>query len=342
MNQLKKITFLLFDGNQTTNFLHKKGMKRFMMELSDNIHIQCSRCNHKFIIDKDFYEPNISYYDHGTNGMGEEVEYSIEDDIRCEICNNNISFKISGSEYPIGVFNSSDHSISGATFVSNPTFEMIYFPENDCQDEYKNLNDFLCKNQIDTLYHFTRVENLANIINYGLVPRNIIESNNIDSHFNDEWRYDNCTDANCLSIEFPNYKMFYSLRMSEPNTKWVVIKFKIQILFDFKCAYCWTNAGDSSMYTKSLQSRMGVAAFIDLYNNHPRYPKREDTKINNWYPTNPQAEILVFGTIPIKYVDCIYFQDYETLSAFKDIVPDNITTKVHSRAFSYRSDWKFW
>ena len=96
------------------------------------------------------------------------------------------------------------------------------------------------------------------------------------------------------------------------------------------------------MYTKSLQSRMGVAAFIDLYNNHPRYPKREDTKINNWYPTNPQAEILVFGTIPIKYVDCIYFQDYETLSAFKDIVPDNITTKVHSRVFSYRSDWKFW
>ena len=163
------------------------------MKLSDNIHIQCSRCNHKFIIDKDFYEPNISYYDHGTNGMGEEVEYSIEDDIRCEICNNNISFKISGSEYPIGAFNSSDHSISGATFVSNPTFEMIYFLENDldCQDEYKNLNDFLCKNQIDTLYHFTRVENLANIINYGLVPRNIIESNNIDSHFNDEWRYDN-------------------------------------------------------------------------------------------------------------------------------------------------------
>lgn len=27
-----------------------------MMKLSDNIHIQCSRCNHKFIIDKDFYE----------------------------------------------------------------------------------------------------------------------------------------------------------------------------------------------------------------------------------------------------------------------------------------------
>ncbi len=315
-----------------------------MMKLSDNIHIQCSRCNHKFIIDKDFYEPNISYYDHGTNGMGEEVEYSIEDDIRCEICNNNISFKISGSEYPIGAFNSSDHSISGATFVSNPTFEMIYFLENDldCQDEYKNLNDFLCKNQIDTLYHFTRVENLANIINYGLVPRNIIESNNIDSHFNDEWRYDNCTDANCLSIEFPNYKMFYSLRMSEPNTKWVVIKLKIQILFDFKCAYCWTNAGDSSMYTRSLQSRMGAAAFIDLYNNHPGYPKREDTKINDWYPTNPQAEILAFGTIPIKYIDCIYFQDYETLSAFKDIVPDNITTKVHSQVFSYRSDWNFW
>ena len=130
-----------------------------MMELSDNIHIQCSKCNHKFIIDRDFYKPNISYYNHGANGMGEEIDYSIEDDIRCEICHNIISFEISGSEYPIGAFNFSDHSISGATFVNNPRFEMIYFPENDldCQDEYDYLNDFLCKNQINTLYHFTRV-----------------------------------------------------------------------------------------------------------------------------------------------------------------------------------------
>lgn len=315
-----------------------------MMVLSSNINLQCLKCNHKFTIYKDYYEPIISYYEHGTNGMGEEINYSIKDSIRCEICGNMISFGIYGSEYPIGAFNSSDNSISGAKFINIPQFQIIQSPEAywNYSSEYEYLNDFLCKNQIDTLYHFTRIKNLTNIINYGLLPRNVIEKNNIDSQFNDVWRYDNCTNANCLSIEFPNYKMFYSLRMSEPNTKWVVLKLNIQILFDFKCAYCWTNAGDSTMYTTSVQSRMGVNAFIDLYKNRSGYPKREETNIKDWYPTNPQAEVLVFGAIPIKYIDCIYFQDEATRSAYKHIIPNNITTKVNSRVFSYRSDWNFW
>lgn len=315
-----------------------------MMVLANDIHLQCSRCNHIFAISKDYYEPSISYHKHGSNGMGEEIYYSIENNIKCEVCGNIIFFGIYGFEYPIGALDSSNYSISGAKFITNPQFEILYSPEDyfNYSNGYDCLNNFLCEKQIDSLYHFTRIENLANILTYGLLPRDTIEKNNITSHFNDAWRYDNCTNANCLSLEFPNYKMFYSLRKSEPDSKWVVLKFNIKILFNFKCAYCWTNAGDASMYTTSLQSRMNVDAFFDLYNNRSGYPKREDTKIKDCYPTNPQAEILAFGTIPIKYIDCIYFQDYETLSAFKDIVPDNITAKVHSRVFSYRSDWNFW
>lgn len=315
-----------------------------MMVLTNDIHIQCSRCNHGFAINKDYYEPSISFYEHGSNGMGEEIDYSIEDTIRCEVCGNMISFGIYGSEYPVGAFDSSDYSISGAQFTTNPQFEILYSPEDypTYTNDYDRLNSFLCERQIDTLYHFTRIENLASILTYGLLPRDTIENSNIVSHFNDAWRYDNCTNANCLSLEFPNYKMFYSLRKAEPNSKWIVLKLNIQILFDFKCAYCWTNAGDANIYTTSLQSRMNVDAFFDLYNNRPGYPKREETKIKDWYPTNPQAEILVFGAIPIKYIDCIYFQDHETLYAFKQIIPDNITSKVHNRVFSYRSDWNFW
>ena len=76
-----------------------------MMVLTNDIHIQCSRCNHGFAINKDYYEPSISFYEHGSNGMGEEIDYSIEDTIRCEVCGNMISFGIYGSEYPVGKSN---------------------------------------------------------------------------------------------------------------------------------------------------------------------------------------------------------------------------------------------
>lgn len=80
-----------------------------------------------------------------------------------------------------------------------------------------------------------------------------------------------------------------------------------------------TNAGDANIYTTSLQSRMNVDAFL-IYTIIVLVILNGRNKIKDWYPTNPQAEILVFGAIPIKYIDCIYFQDYETLYAFKHII----------------------
>ncbi len=315
-----------------------------MMILSDHIHIQCLKCNHKITIDQFCYEPTISYFNHGSNGMGEEINYSIEDDIKCEVCGNTISFSICGSEYPIGAFNFADHNINGAKFINNPQFIIQYSHEEyiEYSNDDERLRSFLRVNQIDTLYHFTRIENLASILNFGLLPRKVLETKKISSIFNDPFRYDNCTNATCLSIEFPNYKMFYSLRMAEPNTKWVVLKLNIDILFEYKCAYCWANAGDASMYNKPLQSRMGTDAFIDLYSNHNGYPKREETKINDWFPTNPQAEVLVFDVIPLKYIDSINFQDCTTLNNFKHLIPDSIIAKVYPKVFSYRSDWEFW
>lgn len=39
----------------------------------------------------------------------------------------------------------------------------------------------LKQRQIDRLYHFTQAENLSNIFRYGLLPREILENEEIDS-----------------------------------------------------------------------------------------------------------------------------------------------------------------
>jgi len=89
----------------------------------------------------------------------------------------------------------------------------------------------LMQRQIDTLYHFTQADNLTNIFRYGLLPRDILEKRHINSYYNDDYRYDNCLDAVCMSLEFPNYKMFYKLRQENIMIDWAVLKLDAQILY---------------------------------------------------------------------------------------------------------------
>lgn len=200
----------------------------------------------------------------------------------------------------------------------------------------------LKQRNIDRLYHFTQAENLSNIFTYGLLPRKNLEEENIYSCFNDDYRYDDCLDAVCMSIEFPNYKMFYKLRQDDPNVDWAVLRLDAQILCDFECAYCWTNAGDASMYNIPLRERMGKRAFLGLFEDRPFYPKREELNISDWYPTNPQAEVLVFGVIPVTYIQNVYFENRNTLTKYRDIISNEINAQINSTVFSYRNDWKYW
>lgn len=204
------------------------------------------------------------------------------------------------------------------------------------------MEELLKQRQIDRLYHFTQAENLSNIFKYGLLPRNILEDSTIPSCFNDDYRYDNCLNAVCMSIKFPNYKMFYRLRQDNSDVDWAVLRLNAQILCDFPCAYCWTNAGNSTMYNTPLEERMGTNAFLELFEDRPNYPKREELNIADWYPTNPQAEVLVFGTIPIRYIENVYFENRQTLVKYKEIIPNYINTAINSSVFKYRNDWEFW
>lgn len=204
------------------------------------------------------------------------------------------------------------------------------------------MKKILEQKQIDTLYHFTRVENLENIFKYGLIPRDILDTREIRSTYNDEYRYDGHFDAVCTSIEFPNYKMFYKLRQDNPETDWVVLGLDANILCDYECAYCWTNAGDAIIYTVPIEERKGMDAFLELFDDREGYPKRESLHINDRYPTNPQAEVLVFGTIPTNYIRAVYFENDRDRNEYIDLVPINISAIVNSNVFCPRNDWQAW
>jgi len=196
--------------------------------------------------------------------------------------------------------------------------------------------------QINKLYHFTRAENLQNICQFGLVPRQYLDAQQMKSVYNDEYRFDNCPNAICLSIEFPNYKMFYKLRKENPTTDWAVLQLDASILYKFSCAYCWTNAGDATIYNEPLQQRMKADAFKDMFGDRPSYPQRCDLNIYECYPTNPQAEVLVFGVIPTEYIQSIYFERVEVLQNYQEYILNEIPQSINTSLFLPRIDWSAW
>jgi hypothetical protein len=169
-----------------------------------------------------------------------------------------------------------------------------------------------------------------------------LEAKGIDVQTNDQYRYDGCEDAICLSVEFPNYKMFYKLRQENTSVKWAVLELRASLICDLDCVFCHDNAGSAKVYNIPLEDRMDKRAFEKMFDELCDGPSRKKLGIDSWYPTNPQAEILVFDKIPTSYFHSIFFDDYETLNEYKAVIPPSINAKVDRSAFSYRKDWEFW
>ena len=96
------------------------------MEIESDIFIRCERCGCVFGIHKDEIEFEAYVYDHGENGMGDEVEYRYDSAIECRNCGNEICFRISGFEYPVGAFNYEDYEIEGGDFIEEPHMIIVY------------------------------------------------------------------------------------------------------------------------------------------------------------------------------------------------------------------------
>lgn len=202
------------------------------------------------------------------------------------------------------------------------------------------IEKILSERGISSLVHFTRAENLPNILKYGICPR--AELYEKDAIFNDEYRFDGCENAVCTSIEFPNYKMFYRLRMDDPEADWVVLIISADAMVDFDCAFCEMNAGSKPMYSMPLKERMGSSALQTLFKDVSDGRRRADLGIPDCLPTNPQAEVLVFGTIPVDYITHVVFEDAATKKEYKKCIPDDIEAVIKQGYFAPRMDYKMW
>jgi hypothetical protein len=197
------------------------------------------------------------------------------------------------------------------------------------------------------LVHFTRVENLESILENGILPRNSLESLNTIPLTNDEIRLDGFLNAISVSIEFPNYRMFWKCRCdaknkdSIPHENWVVIGIKPNVLWEKDCAFCSTNAANSAMIKTKIEERKGAEAFDQLFREVESKPTRELMRINDRCPTDPQAEILVFDKIEPEFIFGAAFKHNLPMGKFREKFPQK-KFKVFSSLFAPRDDYNHW
>jgi hypothetical protein len=195
--------------------------------------------------------------------------------------------------------------------------------------------------KIKQVWHFTRLVNIDSILEHGLLSRQQLETTGIDSEYNDENRFDYQNGAICCSIGFPNYRMFYRLRQSHFGVDWVVIALNPKILWEKDCAFCITNAANSSVTCIPIEDRKGPKAFNALYEEIEGKPSRSELDILDSFPTDPQAEVLVLDPIEVDYI--IGVATESSLIATELAAKHKGYLFKHMRElFAPRSDWEHW
>lgn len=199
------------------------------------------------------------------------------------------------------------------------------------------------KRGIKFLVHFTRLENLDNILRNGIIPRSDMKDEfvnpcdflsddnkeNSDKYiYNDHYRYDGKCDYSCLSINFPNDLMFYKLRIDNPNSKWAIIFLSTETLLSYDCLFYPCNAASGDVSHQDISNYQGAKALDAMFQN------------NSNYPQDVQAEVMVKGIIEPKYIIGCAFSEQEYVDKYKAVYP-NLEFISHSngQGFFGKREW---
>ena len=173
---------------------------------------------------------------------------------------------------------------------------------------------------ITRLVHFTRVDNLASIMQHGIVPIANAPGRRIAPVINDESRWDGHRDASCLSITRPNHHMFFGLRADNPQVEWVVLLLQPSLLWTKPCAFCCHNAADGRISSQPLPQLQNLASLSGMFNELENFSSRQDQRLQPYDTTDVQAEVLVFDTIEPQYIFGAAFNKQEAKAAYEGLL----------------------
>lgn len=168
----------------------------------------------------------------------------------------------------------------------------------------KDLHDYITGRGVIGLRHFTRRENLQSILTHGLLPKSTLNEMGVKYVANDDLRLDGI-DGVCLSVSFPNYKLFWSFRA--PDNKpldWVVLDLSPGVVRGKLCIFNARNAAHNSMSKQPIEERTRIGALAEMFYDQML---RSRLSLPDDYTTDPQAEIVVPERIDPELIDNVLF-----------------------------------
>jgi hypothetical protein len=173
---------------------------------------------------------------------------------------------------------------------------------------------------IPRLVHFTHAANLESILKHGLYSVTEAQMFGFDPAVNDSQRLDGHPWSVSLSIASPNHKMFYKYRMLGEGDDWVVLLVDRAVLWKKDCAFYPRNAADHRMRELSSAGQKTIQAFESMYAPLDDLPAREAQRLNVFDPTDPQAEVLVFGRIEPGMIQGVAFDSAALRARFTPLL----------------------
>lgn len=232
------------------------------------------------------------------------------------ICNiyPSITINLDGAGEPngTGLIADNNGTISGVVGIEKSDIsDVLEGPFDELVQAEPSVKDLVCLRDIPYLVHFTRVENLDSILSFGLISIKEARAEGLSPIISDPNRWDDRLDRTSLSISFPNYKMFWKRRMEAPDQDWVILKLKPSILWEYDCLYCAHNGADRRIRRCSDEKLRAVDAFEGMFSEGLNNVNRSAAGLKSFYPTDPQAEVLVRGRIAPENIMEVVFSSAE-------------------------------
>lgn len=227
-------------------------------------------------------------------------------------------------------------------------------------DRRRALHSYIRERGVTGLGHFTRLKNLESILQRGLLPRRTLDQMGAEYFPNDQLRLDH-VEGVCVSISFPNYKLFYRFRKAFPGEHWVVIDLSTAIVEKKACLFNSRNAASAAMTRIGQEARMQMGALAEVFYDEDiqgcsaiaspaPVTLREKLGLQSKFTTDPQAEVVVLEPIEPELFDGVIFNCDDTLRNRRTL--DEYSERFGPRwkgrflpgpqVFQYRHDYEHW